>query len=299
MAHDLNDTLTFARVVQEGSFTGAARALRLPKTTVSRKVRELETRLGTQLLKRTTRRLGLTEAGATYFEYAQRIARDMNEAEAAVGQLVGAPRGWLRVTTSYSLMANLIAPLIAEFRGLYPELRIDMILSHERLDMVARDIDVALRMGPLPDSSMHARALTVFPNRVYASPRYLAARGAPSHPRELAAHPTLATRIAQRVDRYAWPMSDGGALTDFEIRPVVVADDPEMLKAPLIAGEGLMMATDMIMRRHIEERSVLPVLHGWTGRKPELSAVFPRGNVQSAKVRALVDFLIARVGASE
>ena len=102
MIRDLNDTLIFAKVVEHGSFISAARALRLPKTTVSRKIQELESRLGAQLLHRTTRKLGLTEAGNVYFEHSQRIARELEEAESAVGQLQGGPRGWLRITAPYS-----------------------------------------------------------------------------------------------------------------------------------------------------------------------------------------------------
>ena len=113
MTHDLNDTLIFVKVVEHGSFVGAARSLRLPKTTVSRKVQELESRLGAQLLHRTTRKLGLTEAGNIYFEHSQRIARDLNEAESAVSQLQAGPRGWLRFTAPYSIGIDKIAPLLA------------------------------------------------------------------------------------------------------------------------------------------------------------------------------------------
>ena len=118
MTRDLNDTLIFVKVVEHGSFISAARSLRLPKTTVSRKVQELETRLGAQLLHRTTRKLGLTEAGNIYFEHCQRIARELDEAESAVGQLQSGPRGWLRFTAPYSLGIDKIAPLLGEFRAI-------------------------------------------------------------------------------------------------------------------------------------------------------------------------------------
>ena len=117
MARDLNDTLIFVKVVEHGSFISAARALRLPKTTVSRKVQDLETRLGAQLLHRTTRKLGLTEAGNVYYEHCQRIARELDEAESAVGQLQGGPRGWLRITAPYSMGIEWIAPLLGEFHA--------------------------------------------------------------------------------------------------------------------------------------------------------------------------------------
>ena len=159
MARDLNDTLIFVKVAEHGSFVSAARSLRLPKTTVSRKVQELEMRLGAQLLHRTTRKLGLTEAGNIYFEHCQRIARELDEAESAVGQLQGGPRGWLRFTAPYSIGITWIAPLLGEFHARHPELRVEMVLTNESLDLIDKEIDVGLRIGNLPDSSLVARRL--------------------------------------------------------------------------------------------------------------------------------------------
>jgi DNA-binding transcriptional LysR family regulator len=295
MTADLNDTLAFIKVIEGGSFTAAARDLRLPKTTVSRRIRELEQRLGAQLLHRTTRRLSLTEAGSVYFEQCRHVPQVLADAEASVGQLQGQPRGTLRVTSSYSLMLSLVGPLLAEFRALCPDVHIDLILSHRTLDLVEEQIDVALRMGSLPDSAMVARRLAVLPNRVYASPAYLARHGEPAHPFELQRHFALVTRVARRGGGYAWPMSKDGVTESYEVTPVIEADDPEVLKAPLFAGAGLMMATDMIMARHAAEGLVRPILPGWVGRCPELHALFPRGHVQPPKLRAFVDFMIERL----
>jgi DNA-binding transcriptional LysR family regulator len=143
---------------------------------------------------------------------------------------------------------------------------------------------------------MIARRLAVLPNRIYASPAYLAAHGEPAHPFELQRHLALVTRVARRGSGYAWPMTRDGTTESYEITPVIEADDPEVLKAPLFAGAGLMMATDMIMARHVAEGLVRPVLPGWLGRCPELHALFPRGQVQPPKLRAFVDFLVQRLG---
>jgi len=231
------------------------------------------------------------------FQHCEPLARSLAAAEAAVTQLQGTPRGWLRVTSSQSLAANLLAPLLGEYRALYPEVRIDLTLSHEPLDIIAQGIDMALRLGPLPDSSLLARTLARFPNRVYAAPGYLTRHGAPVHPGELARHPALATRLARRGEGFVWPMRREGddALRDYGIDPVVVADDPEVLKGPLLAGEGVMMATDMIMRRPLALGLVQPVLPGWLGRCPELHAIFPQGAIQPPKLRTFVDFLAARL----
>ena len=296
MSRDLNDTLVFVKVVEHGSFISAARALRLPKTTVSRKVQDLETRLGAQLLHRTTRKLGLTEAGNIYFEHSQRISRELDEAESAVSELQGGPRGWLRLTAPYSLGITWIAPLLGEFRARHPEVRVDMVLSNESLDLIDKEIDVALRVGNLPDSGLVARRLTVFRTQVYASPSYLARHGEPLHPDDLQHHQTLALdKYSRNGAGYVWPLNDGTRVTDYRIDPVLVASDPGALMPALLAGEGLMLAADLMVKPHAEHGQVQRVLAGWTGPAPDFSAVFPRGQAKSPKVRAFVDFLLQRL----
>lgn len=304
MSRDLNDTLVFVKVVEHGSFVSAARALRLPKTTVSRKVQDLETRLGAQLLHRTTRKLGLTEAGNIYFEHSQRIARELDDAEHAVGELQGGPRGWLRITTPYSLGVMWIAPLLGEYRTLHPEVRVDMVLSNESLDLIDKEIDVALRIGNLPDSNLVARRLTVFRTQIYASPAYVARHGEPLRPEDLQHHRALVTEKYRRDNgngyrrngsSYAWTLSDGERTGEFPIEPVMVANDPAALQPALLAGEGLMLAADLMVKPHAQLGLAQRVLAGWTGPAPDFNAVFPRGHAKSPKVRSFVDFLVQRL----
>ncbi len=296
MSRDLNDTLVFVKVVEHGSFISAARALRLPKTTVSRKVQDLETRLGAQLLHRTTRKLGLTEAGNIYFEHSQRISRELDEAESAVTELQGGPRGWLRFTAPYSLGTNWIAPLLGEFRARHPEVRVEMLLSNEALDLIDKEIDVALRIGDLPDSNLVGRRLTVFRSQVYASPTYLARHGEPLHPDDLQHHHTLAMSKYRRSNNgFAWTLSDGERTVDYRIDPVQVANDPAALTPALLAGDGLMLTADLMVKPYVQLGQVQRVLAGWTGPSPEFNVVFPRGQAKSPKVRSFVDFLVERL----
>jgi DNA-binding transcriptional LysR family regulator len=296
MTRDLNDTLIFVKVVEHGSFIAAAKSLRLPKTTVSRKVQELETRLGAQLLQRTTRKLGLTEAGNVYFEHSQRISRDLDEAESAVGQLQGGPRGWLRITAPYSVGVTWIAPLLGEFHARHPEVRVEMLLSNESLDLIAKEIDVALRVGNLPDSSFTARRLSVFRTQIYASPLYLERHGEPLHPDDLQHHRALAMQKSRRNGgSYAWTLSDGKNSSEYLIDPILVANDPVALRGALLCGEGLMMTTDVTVKAFAELGHVRRVLAGWTGPEMDFNAVFTRGQVPSPKVRAFVDFLVERL----
>ena len=295
MSHDLNDTLIFAKVVEHGSFIGAAKSLRLPKTTVSRKVQELEARLGAQLLHRTTRKLGLTEAGNVYYEHTQRISTALAEAESAVGQLQSGPRGWLRFTAPYSIGIDKIAPLLGEFHARNPEVRVEMILSNEPLDLTGGEIDVALRLGPLPDSNLVARKLGSLRTQVFAGTAYVARHGEPLHPDELQYHRTLAMPKHRRGNGYSWTLNDGGEPRDFPINPILVANDPAALKGALLCGEGLIVGADVMVKPLVEQGLVQRVLPGWSGGDYELNAVFPRGQSQSPKVRAFVDFLLERV----
>jgi LysR family transcriptional regulator for bpeEF and oprC len=292
---DLNDTLIFVKVVEHGSFTAAARSLQLPKTTVSRKVQELEERLGTKLLHRTTRKLGLTEAGNVYYEHSQRIARDLIEAESAVSQLQAGPRGWLRFTAPYSIGIDKIAPLLGEFHARHPEVRVDMLLTNEPVDLIATEIDVALRLGPLPDSSLVARRLGTIRTQVFASSCYVERHGEPLHPDELQYHRTLAMHKHRHGNGYAWTLDDGNGPRQFPINPVLVANDPAALKGALLCGEGLLVGADVMVKQAVEWGKVKRVLAGWVGPEYEFNAVFPRGHGQSPKVRAFIDFLLERL----
>ena len=295
MSQDLNATLIFTKVVEQGSFVGAARMLRLPKTTVSRKVQELESRLGAQLLHRTTRRLGLTEAGNIYYEHSQNIARDLSEAESAVSQLQAGPRGWLRFTAPYSIGMDKIAPLLGEFSKRYPEINLEMLLSNEPLDLIGGEIDVALRLGELPDSNLVARQLGVLHTQVFASAAYLDRHGEPQHPEELVQHRVLALTKHRQGSRYQWNLDDGAGPRMFQVDPALVVNDPAALKGALLCGEGLALTADVMVKPAVESGQVKRVLAGWKGADYPFSALFPRGHAQSPKVRAFVDFLLERL----
>ena len=297
MLQDLNDALIFAKVVEQGSFIAAAKQLRLGKTTVSRKVQGLEQRLGARLLNRTTRNLSLTEAGAIYFDYCNRIMRDLGEAENAVHQLEESPRGWLRVTAPFTMCTEFTALLVQDFRKLYPEVRIELVLSNERLDLVANQIDVAIRVGSLPDSSLVARLLARHRSYVYASEAYLARHGEPRHPAELASHPVLAKSMDQRGQRYVWQLRHGVSqeTVEVDVDPVAIANDPFALRGLLEDGQGIMLANEFVACLSDESRRPRRILEDWEGPVVEMHAVFPGGQLISPKVRTFVDFVVQRM----
>ncbi|WP_263146610.1 LysR family transcriptional regulator [Pseudomonas sp. RIT-PI-AD] len=292
---DANETLVFVRVVEAGGFTAAARALGMPKTTVSRKVRELEQRLGIRLLHRSTRRIGLTEAGSLYYEHGRRAAAELAEARAEIEQMLDGPRGWLRVAAPHSFGVRWIAPLLGPFIERYPAVQVELLLGHERLDLLDRRIDIALRLGPLPDSTLVARRLAVFGMHLYASDAYLRRHGEPAHPRELLAHRTLALPLARRHEGYAWPLESDGQRQDYPIDPALVASDPEALYGALLAGQGILLTMGINMRPFLQQGLVRRVLPAWNGPRPAFNALFPQGHTRSPKVRAFVDFLVERL----
>jgi len=222
-----------------------------------------------------------------------------------VGQLQGGPRGWLRFSAPYDVGITWIAPLLGEFHARHPEIRVEMVLTTQLPDLIDEEFDVALSIGELPDSNLVARRLAVFRTQVYASHTYLARHGEPLHPAELQRHRAVSLHSGRRGNGFAWPLVEvGGAaaegrpatdLVDYRIHPVLVANDFGALKGALLAGEGLMLACDVTIKAHAERDQVRRVLPGWTGPNLAFSAVFPRGRVQSPKVRAFVDFLVERL----
>lgn len=300
MIRDLNDTLVFVRVVRLGSFTAAAQALQIPKTTVSRRVRELEQAIGVQLLRRTTRQLSLTEAGAVYYEQCKDIATIFEHAELAVHQLRDGPRGWLRVTVPYSFGVSWFAPLVAGFRQAYPEIKLEILASHVPLDLVGEEIDVALRLGALPDSSLVARRLASYATGIYAAPEYIERHGQPTTPDELIQHPTLVLNQARRDVGYVWPLRKSGAkVRNYRVEPTIIANDPALLKNALLAGEGLSLGMDQSMRIDVEAGRLCRVLSEWIGPPQDLNAVTAREHLPSPKVTAFINYLKAQMSRSE
>ena len=296
MARDLNDTLVFLRVAQEGSFIGAARALQVPKTTVGRRVQALESHLGAQLLHRTTRRLRLTEAGVAYLEQCRDISAQLEAAENAVHQLHDGPRGWLRLTVPYSFGVTWIAPLIAGFCARYRDIKLEIVASHMTLDLFAEDVDIALRLGALPDSSLIARRLGSFATSIYASPAYLKTHGAPAAPEDLQHHPALTLHQARGDGGYTWPLRKaGGKPRHYALNPLIVASDPALIHDAACAGLGLTLAMDMSMEPDLKTGRLCRTLPGWIGPPQHFNAVFPRERVPSPKVRALVQYLRERL----
>jgi DNA-binding transcriptional LysR family regulator len=297
LLRDFSDTVAFVKVVQEGSFTAAARVLKVPKTRISRKVQELEQRLQAQLLNRTTRNLNLTEAGAAYFQHCETIVKGLEDAENAVAELQDHPRGWLRIAAPYWIATRVLAPILSEFRRFYPDVHPQLLMGSEVVDLVAKDIDLAMRgwVGPMPDSTLATRRMGVLPMGIYAAPSYLTRAGVPQQPSDLAQHDCL---LFQRYfDRAVpeWPLKRGEEHLNAVLRPVAVASDPEPLHSFLIAGDGLLLINHLRVAADVAAGRLVRVLPEWDGPDLVLYAVRPSGRVQPPKVKAFLDFVGPRL----
>jgi DNA-binding transcriptional LysR family regulator len=178
--------------------------------------------------------------------------------------------------------------------------RVQLLLSNDKLDIIAGEIDVALRVGKLADSNLAARKLTVFRTAVYATPNYSERLGEPLHPDDLIHHRALAQTNHRSAHTFVWTLGDGnGKPREFPVDPVVISNDPGALRAALLGGEGIMMTSDVMMRGYAERGQVQRVLAGWRGLDVEIYAVYPRGQVQSPKVRAFIDFVLERLDFDE
>jgi len=289
MAPDLNDVLVFAAVVQAGSFTRAARALELPKSTVSRKVSELEARLGARLLQRTTRSLSLTDAGRTYFDHAQRIATELETADAAVNELEAAPRGRLRV--SAPLNFGPVAPIVASFLARYPGVEVELVCTDRLVDLIEERFDVAVRASRLPDSSLVARPLGWLRSIVVASPNYLRQRKAPKRPRDLVEHDCVV--FGAGVDRGTWTLTRDRGNEVVKVHGKLVTNDFDVLHAGVRQGLGLGLLPTRRVAADLEAGRLEQVLGDYCTPLLPIHAVYPSMRHLSPKVRAFIDALRA------
>lgn len=275
----------FVAVVEAGSFTAAGKRLELSTAQVSRQVSALEERLGSRLLHRTTRTVGLTETGGLYYQHSRQLLDGLEEAERAVTSLQGSPRGRLRLTAPVSYGEGIIAPLVNDFSLLYPELSVDLVLTNQRLDLASEGLDLAIRIGQLEDSSLVARKLGARTRYVCASAEYLTTYGTPYSLSELEQHNCL------RGDPDYWRFQDQGKVTTIRIHGRIQCNSGWGLVDAAEKGLGVVQLPDFYVQKPIREGRLLPVLEAYREPVEGIWAVYPHNRHLSTKVRMLVEFL--------
>lgn len=284
------DLQMFVRVAESGSISAAAAKLEIAKSAVSRRLAELEGRLGVQLLHRTTRRLSLTDSGSAFLERAQRILSDLDEAEAAVSQAHGELKGRLRVALPLSFgLLHLTQPLQA-FMALHPGVEFDLDFNDRRIDLMQDGFDLAIRIANLPDSTLIARRLTLIRHAVCASPEYLARQGTPARADELSRHVCLAYSNLANPGLWHFHAPDGTP-GSVQVPVKLRSNNGEFLCQAAQAGHGLILHPTFYLGDALRTGSLVTVLDDYTWPELNAYAVYPPTRHLSSRVRTLVDFL--------
>jgi DNA-binding transcriptional LysR family regulator len=283
----------FVKVAETGSFTRASEALDVPKATVSRLVQALETQLQVRLLHRTTRALQLTAEGAAYFERTVRLLADLEDIESGARGSLASPAGTIRVDVSVAAGTMVIVPALSDFYARYPDIRIDLGIGNRDVQLVADNVDCAIRVGEIADQSLVARRIGEFAFLTCATPAYLEVHGTPMHPNDLLrGHETIGM-VSSRLGR-ALPFVFVKGAERFELAPshrLSVNDTNAYLVAGL-SGLGIMQAPTFSLQAAIDAGTAVPILRDWNSDTYATSIVYPRNRFLSAKVRVFIDWAV-------
>lgn len=275
----------FVEVARSKSFRKAAATLGMPGSTLSRRIIALEKAIGLRLLHRTTRRIELTEAGQIYFERSKRIVDEARLAHEQLGEIVSQPSGTLRVSVPVDFAIVFLAPILPEFRRLYPGISLELDLTPRRVDLVAEPFDLAIRMGELPDSHLIARRIAEVPRCLYAAPRYLDARGEPNEPRDLSRHECLLFPKESK-----WQLRRDGATTEAEVDGSVRVNNVGMMQHLSIEGLGIGMLAKESVIDELARGRLRRVLPEWHASPISVHAV-TETRLLPAKTQRFIEYL--------
>lgn len=286
---DLSAVAVFVKVVQAGSFSGAARRLGMPNTTVSAKVARLEQRLGVTLIHRTTRKLRVTPQGREYFNRCVRGLEEIEAGESLLTSAARAPTGLLRITAPGDVAHHLLPPIVSEYLRAYPDVRIELVVTNRIVDLVGEGVDLAIRAGELKDSTLVARPFIEGIIGLWASRAYLTQHGEPRMPEDLARHQGL---LFSRVPRQVLQLTSGRRKANVELNWRVAADDLETLRTLVLRGEGIGIMPDYLAR---EDLPLVRVLPDWAWVRGALKFVYPGRSYVRPTVRTFIDTALAQV----
>ena len=281
----------FARVVELGSITSGGRDLRLTPAVASKRIKELEARLGVRLFNRTTRSIIPTEVGQMFYEQAKKVLDSLDEAEAVVANFSDTPRGVIRVTAPLGVGRRIIAPLVPEFVKAYPETEVQMRLSDRAIDMMSERLDVAFFVGTPKDSNLKLRRISEVARVLVAAPSYIAEHGAPESPQDLLKkHNCLLLRYP-RSPEYFWQLQTKTGLRKLEVSGKFDADDSDVLTEWALAGHGIANKPRFDIAHHLENGDLVEVMTDTPPSPSIFGCLHPHRKFQDPKIRACVDFM--------
>jgi DNA-binding transcriptional LysR family regulator len=286
---DLNDILVFTKVVETRSFTGAAEQLGLPKSTVSRRLAQLEERLGVRLVQRTTRKLALTDIGQAYYERCSRIVADVAAAEQLVTDMQATPRGRVRITAPVDISTRYLGRICAAFVATNPDVTVELEASDRIVDLIEEGFDVALRFGALPESTLIARRLCRIDSLLVATPAYLARRGTPAAIEELDDHERVLFTPSPRVQ--SWTLVQGEATYEFGRPARFASNNIGAVHEAVLAGAGISVMTEFMVADDLAEGRLVPVLPAWRNRSVDAHAVYPARQNLPPRLTLFLDHL--------
>lgn len=286
---------TFVRVVEAGSLSAAADRLDIAKSAVSRRLAELEARLGVQLLNRTTRRINLTDSGRQFYQRCQRILADLDETEQQVSSEHAELRGTIRIAAPLSFGITHLAPVLDDFLTEHGEVSLDLDLNDRLVNLMDEAVDLAIRIGRLEDSSLVARRLAPARLVVCASPGYLRQHGEPRHPNELVHHQGLTYSYISEGQLWQFIQPDGSPLS-VRVPYRMRANNGDVLLRAAIDGLGILATTTFIAYDAINQGLLKPILCDYTLKEANVYAIYPAQRHLPRRVRLLIDYLVSRFG---
>jgi DNA-binding transcriptional LysR family regulator len=295
MPVNLNDLSIFVQAVEQGSFAAAGRRLGMPKSTISKRVGELEATLGARLIHRTSRSFSLTDLGRDFFEHARASVIEAENAEAIVRTRLGEPSGTVRLTTSVPTAQFMLAPHLDALAERHPKVLLSLHVTDRFVDIVQEGFDIAIRshQQPLPDSALVQRRLAAHDFFVVAAPGYLDKHGRPERPDDLVQHAAIVAHASET----SWRMQAAdGAIIMAPVKPVMAADEPFVLLKAAAAGIGITVLPTSVCAGAIADGSLERLLPDWTAGQITTTILIPHRRGQLPSVRAVVDFLIERAG---
>lgn len=294
MKTTLDELQAFAAVVDTGSITAASELLGLTISATSRTLGRLEEKLQTTLLRRTTRRLELTEEGATFLQHARAILASVDEAEEQMAARRMRPAGKLRVDAATPFMLHVLVPLLEGFRERYPEVELELNSNEGIVDLIEKRTDVALRIGALKDSTLHARPIGTSRVRIFASPAYLKRHGAPADPGELVEHTLLGFNQPETLNDWPLRNADGNTM---RIKPTIASSSGETLRHMALAGLGIVCLSDFMTREDRRNGQLVQLLPEHTLEVPQsINAVYYRNTALAARITCFVDHVVEALG---
>jgi DNA-binding transcriptional LysR family regulator len=291
----LTTMMTFVKVVEAGGFAAASRRLHVSPATVTNQIQALELRLGARLLNRSTRKLSLTDIGKAYYQRCLHILAETDDADSIVQTLHSTPRGTLRLNVSVSIPI-LLAPVIAEFTSLYPDVKVHVTMTDRIIGLVEEGIDLAISTLPVPDSSLVIRRVGSFRMLVCGAPSYFAGRDMPLEPDELMNYNCLKYSFAPWGTDWGFDFPEGERTV--HVTGNMEANSTNALKRAAVLGQGLILLPDFLLSDEIKSGTIVPVLTEFSSKRP-INAFYPNRHHLSANVRGFLDLAAKRLRSTE